>query len=142
MFEDNKDNLRKNANYYLLWAEVWEFFLSIYGGGPTIIVNDYNETGPKAMQSSLQVQSKNETRDSAFMSMSIRTQSTAAFTSNNFGSSLKANNELAGSKFANGSEDGVVGLKNNSMYCYLNACMQCLAPIDQLKQHYEAQTYA
>jgi len=49
VFEDNKDNLRKNANYYLLWGEVWEFFLSIYGGGPTIIVNDYNETGPKTM---------------------------------------------------------------------------------------------
>ena len=33
-------------------------------------------------------------------------------------------------------KDGIVGLKNNSLYCYMNACLQCLLPIDELRDHY------
>lgn len=33
-------------------------------------------------------------------------------------------------------KDGIVGLKNNSLYCYMNACLQCLLPIDELRDYY------
>jgi ubiquitin C-terminal hydrolase len=32
--------------------------------------------------------------------------------------------------------DGIVGIKNISYYCYLNAFMQCLIPIDEMRNHY------
>jgi len=41
-----------------------------------------------------------------------------------------------------GMEIGLVGIKNNSMYCYMNACMQCLLPIDELRDHFLRQEYA
>jgi ubiquitin C-terminal hydrolase len=33
-------------------------------------------------------------------------------------------------------KDGIVGLKNNSLYCYMNACLQCLLPITELRDYY------
>ena len=33
-------------------------------------------------------------------------------------------------------KEGIVGLKNNSLYCYMNACLQCLLPINQLRDYY------
>jgi len=33
-------------------------------------------------------------------------------------------------------KDGIVGLKNNSLYCYMNACLQCLLPITVLRDYY------
>lgn len=33
-------------------------------------------------------------------------------------------------------------MKNNRFYCYLNACLQCLAPITEMRDHYLTQTYA
>jgi hypothetical protein len=30
-------------DYYLLTQEVWEFFFNIYGGGPTILMNNNEE---------------------------------------------------------------------------------------------------
>jgi ubiquitin C-terminal hydrolase len=35
-----------------------------------------------------------------------------------------------------------VGLRNNSLFCYMNACMQCLVPIDELRDHFLKQDYA
>ena len=32
--------------------------------------------------------------------------------------------------------EGIVGLKNNSLYCYMNACLQCLLPITELRDYY------
>lgn len=32
--------------------------------------------------------------------------------------------------------DGIIGLKNNSLYCYMNACLQCLLSIDSLRDYY------
>ena len=41
VYEDNKEGLRKNANFYLLSKPVWDLFIGIYGGGPTITaIND------------------------------------------------------------------------------------------------------
>jgi DUSP domain len=40
VIENNKDGLRKNVNFYLLSKQVWDFFLGIYGGGPTITINN------------------------------------------------------------------------------------------------------
>ncbi len=37
---------------------------------------------------------------------------------------------------ASGLRDGIVGLRNNSLYCYMNACLQCLFPIDELRDYY------
>ena len=37
--------------------------------------------------------------------------------------------------------DGIIGLKNNSLYCYMNACLQCLMNIDSLRDYYIAQEY-
>jgi|LauGreDrversion4_2_1035121.scaffolds.fasta_scaffold87875_3 ubiquitin C-terminal hydrolase len=37
---------------------------------------------------------------------------------------------------------GIQGMKNNRFYCYLNACLQCLAPITEMRNHYLTQTYA
>ena len=36
---------------------------------------------------------------------------------------------------------GVVGLENNRYYCYMNACLQCLIPITQLRDHFIMQEY-
>ena len=33
-------------------------------------------------------------------------------------------------------QNGIVGLKNNSLYCYMNACLQCLLNITQLRDYY------
>ena len=33
-------------------------------------------------------------------------------------------------------------MRNNSYYCYLNAFMQCLAPIIEMRDHYLLQKYA
>ena len=38
-------------------------------------------------------------------------------------------------------EDGIVGLQNNTFYCYMNACLQCLVPIDELRDYYVTQRY-
>ena len=38
-------------------------------------------------------------------------------------------------------EDGIVGLENNTFYCYMNACLQCLLPITELRDHYVMQNY-
>jgi ubiquitin C-terminal hydrolase len=32
--------------------------------------------------------------------------------------------------------DGIVGIRNISFYCYLNAFVQCLIPIDEMRDHY------
>ena len=32
--------------------------------------------------------------------------------------------------------DGIVGIRNISHYCYLNALMQCMVPIDEMRNHY------
>jgi hypothetical protein len=54
VISDRKDRLKKNVDYFLLTKEVWEFFLSVYGGGPTIIINNsetLNVTGPSELGS-------------------------------------------------------------------------------------------
>lgn len=33
-------------------------------------------------------------------------------------------------------KEGIVGLKNNSLYCYMNACLQCLIPIYEMRDYY------
>ncbi len=33
-------------------------------------------------------------------------------------------------------KDGIIGLKNNNLYCYMNSCLQCLLPIDELRDYY------
>lgn len=33
-------------------------------------------------------------------------------------------------------EDGVVGLENNTFFCYMNACLQCLLPIEEMRDHF------
>lgn len=38
-------------------------------------------------------------------------------------------------------EDGIVGLENNTFYCYMNACLQCLVPILELRDHFSLQDY-
>ena len=38
-------------------------------------------------------------------------------------------------------EDGIVGLENNTFYCYMNACLQCLMPISELRDFYVMQKY-
>ena len=37
--------------------------------------------------------------------------------------------------------DGIVGIKNNNLYCYMNACLQCLLPIKELRDYYLNQDY-
>jgi len=32
-------------------------------------------------------------------------------------------------------KEGVVGLKNNSLYCYMNATLQCIACVDDLRDY-------
>lgn len=38
-------------------------------------------------------------------------------------------------------EDGVVGLENNTFFCYMNACLQCLLPIEEMRDHFVLQKY-
>lgn len=45
---------------------------------------------------------------------------------NNVISDIKVNKEL---------KDGIVGLKNNSLYCYMNACLQCFLPIEEFRDY-------
>lgn len=44
-------------------------------------------------------------------------------------------------KYRRDLKDGIVGLKNNSLYCYMNACLQCLINIDPLRDYYLDQGY-
>ena len=37
--------------------------------------------------------------------------------------------------------EGIVGLANNSLYCYMNALLQCLLPIEELRDYYLTKTY-
>jgi ubiquitin C-terminal hydrolase len=71
------------------------------------------------------------------------TSATMAHTSSTMGSALKENKEdqqlqpLKVSSTSLSSEVvGIVGLRNTSLYCYLNAIMQCMAPIEGLRDHY------
>ena len=32
-------------------------------------------------------------------------------------------------------KDGICGIKNNSLYCYMNACLQCLLPIEEFRDY-------
>lgn len=34
-----------------------------------------------------------------------------------------------------------MGLENNTFYCYMNACLQCLLPITELRDHFVMQRY-
>ena len=34
-----------------------------------------------------------------------------------------------------------MGLENNTFYCYMNACLQCLLPISELRDHFVSQSY-
>ena len=38
-------------------------------------------------------------------------------------------------------KEGVVGLKNNSLYCYMNATLQCMACVDDLRDYILEQKY-
>lgn len=38
-------------------------------------------------------------------------------------------------------KEGIVGLKNNSLYCYMNAILQCLMPIEDLRDYYMQRNY-
>lgn len=38
-------------------------------------------------------------------------------------------------------KDGVVGLKNNSLYCYMNATLQCMACVEDLRDYVLEQKY-
>ena len=32
--------------------------------------------------------------------------------------------------------NGIIGLQNNSYHCYMNAVLQCLLPINELRDHF------
>jgi ubiquitin C-terminal hydrolase len=32
--------------------------------------------------------------------------------------------------------EGICGFQNNSLYCYMNSCLQCLLAIDNLRDYY------
>ena len=38
-------------------------------------------------------------------------------------------------------KDGIVGLKNNSLYCYMNACLQCILTITEMRDYYMNEDY-
>lgn len=38
-------------------------------------------------------------------------------------------------------KEGIVGLKNNSLYCYMNAILQCLMPIEEMRDYYLGRNY-
>lgn len=37
--------------------------------------------------------------------------------------------------------EGICGFQNNSLYCYMNSCMQCLLAIDNLRDYYAQNIY-
>lgn len=60
-------------------------------------------------------------------------------------SSYKSDNLSAAkrlSKQPNDLSEGIVGIRNNNFYCYLNAFIQCLIPIEEMRDHYLSQEYA
>ena len=106
---DNSLRLCKEKDYYTIGKELWEFFISIYGGGPTITINDPNEdrmhySDEEEENHSVQ---NNESQGSFEKEINIK------------------NEESKEDEYG----DGLAGLRNNSLYCYLNACLQCLVPI-------------
>lgn len=38
-------------------------------------------------------------------------------------------------------QDGIVGLRNDTFYCYMNACLQCLLAIEPLRDHFLNKDY-
>ena len=41
VIDEKFDGLKKNRDYFLVSEDLWYFFFSIYGGGPTIMKNTY-----------------------------------------------------------------------------------------------------
>jgi len=37
---DNKANLEKDKDFFMINKQLWDFLMAIYGGGPTIVINE------------------------------------------------------------------------------------------------------
>ena len=92
------------------------FFHSLYGGGPAIIINNlYHKEAP----------------DDAISQNTRFTETTQT----SYNHSVKPKTKVP--KL----EDGIVGLHNNTFFCYMNACLQCFLAIEPLRDYFMARHY-
>jgi hypothetical protein len=85
------------------------FFYSLYGGGPAVVENNYfkSEVPLKALVVNIQ-KNQFEEEASSNASNTPRKLTTQNNTTTMRGKAL---------------EDGIVGLHNNTFFCYMNACL-------------------
>ena len=116
----------KNDLYYSVEKNLFYFFVMMYGGGPAVVSNDMYRTY-EARKDHAAIKRKTESQkrlQEEEDSRSYRSQNSAQRAQ---GNSQRQMQHL---------EDGIVGLHNNTFYCYMNACLQCLLPIEELRDHF------
>lgn len=109
--EERKD---PRAEFYSISKHLFYFFISMYGGGPVVV----QKAGWNQYEPHENLVPSETPRDSL-----PETPRQKVFP------------EMPNY------EDGIVGLQNNTFYCYMNACLQCLVPITELRDHYVLQRY-
>ena len=111
--KDSKEQ-REKPTYFNISKHLWLFFQSLHGGGPSIVNNEKYQRIELGQPVS-------------------HTEPEVDFDSMNVVVKYEQPPQL---------EDGIVGLHNNTYYCYMNACLQCLLPIDELRDYFIMQEYA
>eukprot|EP00347_Sterkiella_histriomuscorum_P013357 403365027 len=151
VINENFDKLKKNQDYFLFTKDVWEFFFNIYGGGPVISINNPEDR--------LNATYISEAGSNKFEIQSVTSSNFSYYRSaNNFGNNGQNNTSMTqgytnqnlsvtqtGQKVHKNLidlSDGIVGIRNINYYCYLNAFMQCLVPLNEMRDHFLTQEYA
>lgn len=114
--EEGEERKESRAEFYSISKHLFYFFISVYGGGPAVV---QKESWAQFEPVIVAVQNVQE--------MLVESPRPNPNHSNN--------NRMPNY------EDGIVGLENNTFYCYMNACLQCLLPITELRDHFVLQRY-
>ena len=134
----NRKDGEAQAEYFNVSKPLFYFFYSIYGGGPAIVKNDHYQKIELAEKRKTRLQEQVKEQDSVEEDQDDRQPQ--------YSRPTKYDNRQPESQTRKYTqlpayEDGIVGLENNTYYCYMNACLQCLVAIEELRDHYVMQDY-
>ena len=99
-------------------------------------LNRYDVNSVQTMQHNRR--SSNETQDDEIRITPIQTSNLRYQTDSQTTKAKTKSNKIANIRQI---QDGIVGLKNNNLYCYMNACLQCLLPIEEFRDYYLNQEF-
>ena len=116
--------------FYLVNKNLYFFFYMLYGGGPALVNNTafahfeaHDEPASKLIKTQMPITESEHQSETESQTTTPQPHETPAK-----------------SKLPR-LEDGIVGLQNNTFYCYMNACLQCLLPINELRDHFILKQY-